>query len=553
MKMRPYQEAAVAAVLADWRQHPAVLGVAATGAGKTQMFLEILRRQHAARPGRSLVIAHRQELIDQPIERAQRWDGWTIPMGKVMAEHDDCSQPITVATVQTLSSQRRIARLLAYGPIDTLVVDETHHATADSYLTLVERLRAVNPDLRILGVTATPMRADGDGLSRLFEHVSFKVTIADLVKQGYLVQPRWLGIATGISLKGVESRAGDYVQSQLASRYDTPEGRRIITHAWHEYAQGRRTIAFTASVAGAHALAEEFNAQGVPAAAVDGTTPRDERARILDAYRAGQITVLANCQVLTEGFDAPGTSCILMCRPTKSDSLYVQCMGRGLRPALGMSQPGEDCLILDFMPEDSRNIVMAGDVLGIPKDQAKAARELLEEAEPGEVQLGFTFDGERFDSSGTPLEIIARQLDYLQMSPWVWERRDGWLTLGLGKGADGLERILAITPPDEHGRSELWGLGRAKGERVWSRRKLAEGTLDELGEQGNELAEKHGAHVLIGKGRTWQAQPATEGQVGYLKKLAPRDQRKGLATLTKGQAAALITHYQARSTLFDVR
>lgn len=563
MQLRPYQEEAVSAVLADWQTHGAVLGVAATGAGKTQILLEVLNRAHQQGGGRSLVLAHRQELIDQPIERVAGWAGWTIPMGKVMASHDDCQQPITIATVQTLASTKRLARLLAFGAIDRLVIDETHHATARTYLELVERLRMVNPNLRILGVTATPIRADGDGLSRLFEHVSFRITIADLVKQHYLVQPRWLGIATGISLKGVESRAGDYVQSQLASRFDTEHGRRIILQAYQDYASGRRAIAFTASVQGAHELAGAFIEAGIPAAAVDGTTPKEERARLLQAYREGRITVLANCQVLTEGFDAPGTSCVLMCRPTKSDSLYIQCMGRGLRPApradvapdeRGKALPGEDCLILDFMPQETRNIVMAGDVLGLPKDQAKAARQLVEEteAEPGEVQLGFTFDGSEFDHSGTPLEIVARQINYLQASPWTWDRRDDWMVLGLGKGADGIDRILAITPPDATGTAELWGLGRGEGEWSWRRRRLATGTLEELGAQANEIADRQGAHTLIGKGRQWQREGATEGQIKYLRRLAPVGHRSGLAALTKGEAAHLITYWQARAALFDV-
>ena len=571
MKLRPYQVDAVNAVMRDWQTHPDVLGVAATGAGKTQIFLAILQQvcSPALLPeSRALIIAHRQELIDQPVERAAGWPGWDIPMGVVMGDRDECDRPITVATVQTLSSEKRLAGLLKYGAIDYLITDEAHHVNADSYLALVERLRQVNPNLRHLGVTATPFRADGDGLSRVFAHVSFHISIADLVKLHYLTQPRWLGIATGISLKGVESRAGDFVQSQLAQRFDTPEGRAVITQSYREYAQGRRAIAFTASVAGAHALAAAFNDQGVVAAAIDGTTPKDERRRILKRYRAGEITVLANCQVLTEGFDAPGTSCVLMCRPTRSDSLYVQMIGRGLRPAggdplrPGMALAGEDCLILDFQPEGARNVVMAGDVLGLPLEQRRAARDLMKEkAEPGDVQLGFTFDGEHFDAGGTPLEIIARQLDYLQASPFVWERKDGWLVLGLGEASDGKDRILAITPPDESGQMTLHGLWREKvpgfdGTPRWGSWRSAElktsTSLEELGAEGELRAAKFGAGVLMNKGRGWREQPATDGQVAYLRRLMPREARKELGQhLTKGTAASLITYYQARAVLCD--
>lgn len=567
MQLRPYQQEAVAAVLRDWQTHPDVLGVAATGAGKTQIFLAIL--QQVARDGaRALVIAHRQELIDQPVERAAGWPGWDIPMGVVMGARNEADRPITVATVQTLSSERRLADLLKYGKIDYLITDEAHHVNAESYLALVERLRAVNPNLRHLGVTATPFRADGDGLSRVFSHVSFHVSIADLVKMHFLLMPRWLLIATGISLKGVESRAGDFVQSQLAAKFDTPYGRAIITQAYREHAQGRRAIAFTASVQGAHDLAAAFNDVGIAAAAVDGTMDKADRRRIIDRYRKGDLTVLANCQVLTEGFDAPGTSCVLMCRPTRSDSLYVQMMGRGLRPAggdplrPGMALPGEDCIVLDFAPEDARNIVMAGDVLGLPKDQGKAARDLMkEQVEPGEMQLGFTFDGETFDVGGTPLEIIARQMNYLDASPFVWERKDGWLVLGLGEASDGKDRILAITPPDESGQMTLHGLWREKvtgydGRPRWGAWRSAalktSSSLEELGQDGEARAAKFGQGVLTAKGRGWREQPASDGQVAYLRKLMPKQARKELGPhITKGTAASLITYYQARAVLCD--
>lgn len=570
MQLRPYQQDAVAAVIRDWATHTDVLGVAATGAGKTQILLSVLQQVQQCHPqARSLIIAHRQELIDQPIERTRTWPGWAIPMGVVMGDRNEADCPITVATVQTLSSERRLAGLLKYGAIDYLVTDECHHGNAASYVDLMNRLRQVNPKLKHLGVTATPFRADGDGLARVYQHVSFHVSIADLVKLHYLTQPRWLGIATGISLKGVESRAGDFVQSQLASRFDTPHGRQIITQAYQEYGGNRRAIAFTASVAGAHDLAAAFNELGITAAAIDGTTPKDQRRAVIDRYRSGAITVLANCQVLTEGFDAPGTSCILMCRPTRSDSLYVQMIGRGLRPAgrdplrAGMAVPGEDCLILDFQPTDGRNIVMAGDVLGLPLEQRKAARDLMREnAEPGDVQLGFTFDGEHFDAGGTPLEIIARQLDYLSASPFVWERKDGWLVLGLGEASDGRDRILAITPPDDAGQMTLHGIWREKvigydDRPRWGQWRSAplkqSGDLAELGTEGEARAAKFGSGTLMHKGRSWRDQPATDGQVAYLRRLMPRGAaRKELGPdLTRGMAASLITYYQARAAVCD--
>lgn len=558
MHLRPYQTEAIAAIQTDWHTHQDVLLVMATGGGKTQCFLQIAMDVLDAEPtARCLVIAHRAELIEQPVERVRQMNpAWLMAgcldrprVGVVMAGQNDCDRQLTIATVQTLSSEKRLARLLAHGPITHLIIDECHHACAKTYLSLWERLRATYPALRHLGVTATPMRSDGDGLSRVYSHVSARITIADLVRDHYLVQPRWLGISTGISLKGVETRNGDFAQGQLAERFETSTEHQVIVQAYQEYAPDRRAIAFTVSVAGAHDLAAAFRVAGISACAVDGTTPKDERRRLMDGFRRGQYQVLTNCQVATEGFDAPGASCVLMCRPTKSDSLYVQMMGRGLRPAgadplrPGMATEGEDCLILDFLPAETRNIVMAGDVLGLPKEVTREVTK--KKAEPGEVQAGFTFDGESFNTGGTPLEIVARQLDYLQASPFVWYRRDGWLTLGLGEASDHNERILVIAPEGPPWR--LYGLLRAKGTWDWRSKLIAESeNLAELGNAGNTIAARWGSGALISKGRSWHNQGASDGQRNWLRKLARGELKsREIELLTKGECASLITHFQA--------
>lgn len=549
--LRPYQEDAIAGVLADWPQHPATLGVAATGAGKTQIFLVLLMR--VLQPGqRALVISHRVELVDQPLSRISQIDpDWLMAgaldrprVGVIQAERGDYDRQVTFATVQSLRG-KRLEKLLSHGPIDYLIIDEAHHATADTYETLVKALLAANPEMRHLGVTATPLRADGDGLSKIYSKVSFRITIADLVKLGYLVQPRWLGIATGLSLQGVHTRNGDFVQSELAGVYDTPTGRRIIVGAYLQYGAGRRGIAFTASVAGAHALAADFRAAGVAAEAIDASTPKDRRRQLLADFRAGRITILCNVDVLTEGFDAPGANIVLMCRPTRSDGRYIQAMGRGLRPAMGTAQPGEDCLILDFLPADSRNIVMAGDVLGLPKEVTRTVLDEERETEEGAVQAGFTFDGETFDSKGTPLEIISRELNYLEQSPYVWGRRDALMTLGCGKGQDGIDRILAVKDGTLYAiwRREIPG-GKMGN---WQVAPIA---CDDPYSEGQALAEKHSAAVIASKGKGWRNAPASDAQISYLRRLARGQIKpKEMQQLTKGQAAELITHYQAAAAI----
>jgi superfamily II DNA or RNA helicase len=561
--LRDYQQRAIHNVYEQWQSgHHETLLVAATGAGKTQMYLSIGMDALDVDPdARALVIAHRRELIEQPIERIKLMNAqWLLNgsidrprVGVITQGRCDTDRQLTVATVQSMN-ERRTTELLRHGPITHLITDEAHHVVAGGYLRLRSQLLEANPNLLHLGVTATPMRADGDGLRKVYTSVADRISIADLVRQGWLVKPRWLGVSTAVSLSGVHTRAGDYVASELADAVETESMRRLVVQSYQQYAAGRRFIAFTVTVDGAHKLAEAFVEAGLRVKAIDGTTPLEERASILAAYRKGELDGLTNCQVLTEGFDAPGTSCILMCRPTRSDGLYVQCMGRGLRPARGRAEPGEDCLILDFIPADARNIVMAGDVLGIPKEQAKAIRELAEdEAEEGAVQVGFTFDGERIDASGTPLEIVARQIDYLQASTLAWypprgtRGSDDILTVGLGRGRDNNERILAVRneqlyglircpQPDDTGRYGPWKVHRIEATDIYAR--------------AEAIAEKWGIEALMNRGTSWRGRMISEKQASYLARLA-RGHLKlaAIRLMTAGEAAQAITHYQALDAL----
>lgn len=561
--LRDYQQRAIHNVYEQWQSgHRETLLVAATGAGKTQMYLSIGMDALDIDPdARALVIAHRRELIEQPIERIKLMNAqWLLNgsidrprVGVITQGRCDTDRQLTVATVQSMN-ERRTTELLRHGAITHLITDEAHHVVAGGYLRLRSQLLEANPNLLHLGVTATPMRADGDGLRKVYTSVADRISIADLVRQGWLVKPRWLGVSTAVSLSGVHTRAGDYVASELADAVETESMRRLVVQSYQKYATGRRFIAFTVTVEGAHKLAEAFVEAGLRVKAIDGTTPLEERASILSAYRKGELDGLTNCQVLTEGFDAPGTSCILMCRPTRSDGLYVQCMGRGLRPARGRAEPGEDCLILDFIPADARNIVMAGDVLGIPKEQAKAIRELAEdEAEEGAVQVGFTFDGERIDASGTPLEIVARQIDYLQASTLAWypprgtRGTDDILTVGLGRGRDNNERILAVRneqlyglircpQPDDTGRYGPWKVHHIEATDIYAR--------------AEAIAEKWGVETLMNRGTSWRGRMISEKQASYLARLA-RGHLKlaAIRLMTAGEAAQAITHYQALDAL----
>jgi len=294
LKLRPYQLEAIEAIKRDWQSHTDVLLTCATGGGKTAIFLALLNQVIGAK--RALIIAHRQELIYQPRDRMlDYYPEWKDRVGVVMADENDNDKQITIATVQTLQSEKRLEQLLSNGIMDYLISDEAHHNCAKTRINVVEALKNVNPELRHLGVTATPIRADGDGLSKVYQKESAHYGIVELIKLGYLAPVRWLAIQVGISLAGVKVQAGDFQKKQLSDVFETSNCFDLVVESHKKYARDRQAIAFTVSVEGAHSLAETFRDAGITAEAADGTTDKKLRQKIMDDFRAGKTQVLVNC------------------------------------------------------------------------------------------------------------------------------------------------------------------------------------------------------------------------------------------------------------------
>lgn len=436
--LRPYQIEARDAVLADWQEHQAVLGVASTGTGKTEIFLgvldELIRRQEMSR---ALILVHRIDLAEQPRDRAAaNWPG--LPrIGIVQAEQNECCEQVVAAMVQTLQSPGRLEQIIAAGPISHLIIDETHHVNARTYLEVIRKLQTANPDLRILGVTATPRRTDGDGLRKVFTRNSFKLTIKDAIRLKALCPFTALAVELPpVTVRETASEDG-WDQEEMGNALDYANVHAIVYQTWTEQAADRQTMIFTAGVKQAHHLAEYFRDQGVRAEAVDGTTPKEQRARIRDDYLAGVVQVLVNCAVYTEGFDAPSTSCIAMVKPTKSDVVYIQAVGRGLRQAIGKS----DCLILDFCPVGLHDMRLAGDLLGKPKRQRKAEEKAMQK---GVILNAFAVDDEGNGIDGDVNEVKLRVLDLLGRHSLQWTLDRGVATTVISTNVS-----LAIVMPQE--------------------------------------------------------------------------------------------------------
>jgi superfamily II DNA or RNA helicase len=283
-----------------------------------------------------LVLAHREELIQQA---SRKLHDVGIDHGIIKAGYTTrFGERVQVASVQTLYARAVRGCAIDLPTADLVVVDECHHIRARTYQQILDGY----PEAVVLGVTATPCRGDGKGLGNVFDVLIESATVAELIAGGYLVKAR-VYAPSRPDLTGVQIRAGDYVESQLAQRVDKPElVGDIVTH-WLKLAAARTTIVFATSVAHSVHIRDEFRRSGILAEHIDGTTPAEERKEILARLEAGKVEVVSNCAVLTEGFDCPVVSCIVLARPTKSIGLFHQMAGRGLRPAPGKA----DCIILD--------------------------------------------------------------------------------------------------------------------------------------------------------------------------------------------------------------
>ena len=308
-----------------------VLLTAPPGAGKTTIFSFVISGA-AAKGYQCCVIAHRTELIDQA---SKRLDEYGIPHGVIMAKHPrtDPYQNVQVASIDTL---RR--RLNWWGKFKFIVIDEAHRSLAPTYFDFVK----AHPLAWVLGVTATPFRSDGKGLGDLYDKLIVGPSIAQLIKAGYLVPPRMFAPSEP-DLRGLKIYKGDYEQGALAQRVNQADLIGDIVGNWKNRARGRNTVVFAVNVAHSQHIVDQFRAQGVRSAHLDGTTPDSNRAEIIDALGTGKLEVVSNVGVLTEGTDIPSVGAIVMARPTQSRSLYIQACGRGLRPHPGK----QDCIILD--------------------------------------------------------------------------------------------------------------------------------------------------------------------------------------------------------------
>jgi len=319
--LRPYQLEAIEAVRQEIRQGARkVLLIAPTGSGKTVMFCDVIQRA-AAKGSRCVVIAHRRELVAQA---SQKLNAFGVQHGIVQAGFPTAPhRPVQVASIQTLRARPGILQR-----VDIAVVDEAHHIVGSTYQDALARW----PGALVLGVTATPWRLDGKGLGDVFPAHVVARTPRQLRDEGFLVQVGGWEYE-GIDTEGARVQRGDFVAGDLRA---SAISRRVVgdvVSEWLTHAAGVRTVLFALDIEHSQVMTAAFRAAGVAAEHVDGEMPTAELDAVLRRLRNGETRVVCNCNVLTEGFDCPELECCILARPTLSTALYLQMVGRVLRPS----------------------------------------------------------------------------------------------------------------------------------------------------------------------------------------------------------------------------
>lgn len=355
--LRPYQDQCIAGLRGAFRAgfHSPLL-VSPTGSGKTVMFSYLSARLREAGQ-RVAILCHREELVDQISRTLAQFD---VPHGLIVAGSlYDVRQTVHVASVFTLA--RRLDRVAVP---DYVIIDEAHHCILDStWGQIVEEWRKKNPNLRVIGVTATASRLSGEGLGDVFDEMVLGPTARELIDAGALADYRLFAPAHSVDLSDVGMRAGDFAKGAAA---DAMSKASIVGDTISEYQRllnGAPAVSFEVSVENAQMMAERFRDAGFKAACLDGKMDKTTRRSIVQDFARGALNVMTSCELISEGFDVPGIVGAILRRPTWSTALYLQQVGRALRqkpePAIIMDQVGNSRR--HGLPDDPREWSLLGD------------------------------------------------------------------------------------------------------------------------------------------------------------------------------------------------
>ena len=373
MNLRPYQIQAQNAILQTWNTGIGkTLLVLPTGTGKTIVFANVIA-ERVRQGDRVLVLAHREELLNQAADKLERAVGLGCALEKAQSSCLDSWYNVVVGSVQTLQSQKRLDRF-PRDYFDTIIVDEAHHAISASYRRVIDHFAGA----RLLGVTATADRGDKRNLGELFETISYEYTLPAAIRDGYLCPIKALTLPLNIDLAGVKVSAGDFQAAALGSALDPYLEQ--IAELMREHCAERKTVVFLPLIATSQKMCRILNERGLSAAEVNGES--EDRAEILQRFHDGEFKVLCNSMLLTEGWDEPAVDCIVCLRPTKVRALYAQIVGRGTRLFPGK----KDLLLLDFLwHTEKHDLCRPAHLVCNNSDLSSRVAEILAEESQGEA------------------------------------------------------------------------------------------------------------------------------------------------------------------------
>ncbi|MCL1493992.1 MAG: DEAD/DEAH box helicase [Pseudanabaena sp. Salubria-1] len=337
IEIRDYQQDAIDKISDAWNSGVTrVMFQMPTGTGKTVVFNQIVK-QELEKNSTVLIVAHREELIRQNVERLR--EHFRIEAGTIMGNHrTNPSRPVQVASIKTLDE-----RDLSWLNPSLIIIDEAHHVPAQSYVRLLNKYQKA----KILGVTATPIRLNGEGFTGLFDELITSKSIKEFIKDGHLADVQFIGrkqIWSKLDLRNISTNnTGDYDSTQLSRIMRQDFVMADLIKSYVKDGEGKKMIVFAVDIDHSKDIVKRYEEAGFKAAHLDGTTKKSERKEIINKFKAGEIQILSNFDIVSEGFDVPDCQVVQLARPTKSLVVYLQQVGRCMRPST--SKPY--CIVLD--------------------------------------------------------------------------------------------------------------------------------------------------------------------------------------------------------------
>ncbi|WP_051611863.1 DEAD/DEAH box helicase [Xylanibacter ruminicola] len=351
--LRPYQEKAKKEIFDSWDEFDNVMFQMPTGTGKTRLFTSIIRDINnyslkQKEPVKILIIAHRTELIDQIDESLNRYQ---VPHNVIAgSKKRDYRYPVSVASIQTITHPNNLKEAKKL-KVQFIIIDEAHHALAATY----KKLWDLFPESKKLGVTATPWRMNHQSFTDLFDTLVLSMPIKEFIKQGYLAPYKYYSLKSDSDIQSVIDdieldKFGEYKESSLEEKMDIGSIRAQLLNSYLSLAEGKKGIIYAINIVHAKHICDEYQKAGYVAVSIDSKTPAAERKNLVNKFKKGDIDIIINVDIFSEGFDCPDIEFIQLARPTRSLVKYLQQVGRGLRP----TKDKENCIILDNVGMYSR-------------------------------------------------------------------------------------------------------------------------------------------------------------------------------------------------------